>query len=279
MKRKLKSNLFLLVLLFSFFNALGIQKLADKGALKRLNAAAVRSDGFRSQILDRRLLPLLGKETDRGKTVGLYLLESGFSYKKYRKPYTEEAFLELYRKWAVKEEWNPYVWACRAVWNDLVYFPVPESSRKKSLTVSFTDSWMHERTFGGSRGHEGTDIMAGKNRAGVYPVVSMTDGIVTEKGWLQKGGYRIGITAPSGGYFYYAHLDSYAELHVGDSVKAGDFLGYMGDSGYGSEGTKGQFPVHLHVGIYLEQGGKEISVNPYWILKYLENYKLKYAYS
>ena len=54
--------------------------------------------------------------------------------------------------------------------------------------------------------------MAEKNTPGYYPVVSMTDGVVTEKGWLEKGGWRIGITAPTGAYFYYAHLDSYAEL-------------------------------------------------------------------
>ena len=44
--------------------------------------------------------------------------------------------------------------------------------------------------------------MAEKNTPGYYPVVSMTDGVVTEKGWLEKGGWRIGITAPTGAYFY-----------------------------------------------------------------------------
>lgn len=131
----------------------------------------------------------------------------------------------------------------------------------------------------GNGGHEGTDVMASRNQPGLYPVLSMTDGKVTSKGWLEKGGWRIGVTAPGGGYFYYAHLDSYASLNVGDRVKAGDLLGYMGDSGYGKEGTTGQFPVHLHVGIYLYEGEKEISINPYWILKYLEKYRLKYTFS
>ena len=138
---------------------------------------------------------------------------------------------------------------------------------------------MNERTYGGKRGHEGTDIMASKNRRDIYPVLSMTDGIVTSKGWLPKGGWRIGITAPGGGYFYYAHLSSYGQVEIGDEVKAGDLLGYMGDSGYGKEGTTGQFPVHLHVGIYLQENGKEISINPYWILRYLEKHKLKYTFS
>ena len=49
----------------------------------------------------------------------------------------------------------------------------------------------------------------------------MTDGVIQSKGWLPKGGYRIGILAPSGGYFYYAHLDSYADIKEGDRVKRG----------------------------------------------------------
>ena len=45
----------------------------------------------------------------------------------------------------------------------------------------------------------------------------------------------------------------------------------MGDSGYGDEGTTGKFAVHLHLGLYIDTPAqKEISVNPYWILRYLE---------
>ena len=53
----------------------------------------------------------------------------------------------------------------------------------------------------------------------------------------------------------------------------------MGDTGYSkTEGTTGNFPVHLHVGIYIFHGEEEISVNPYWVLKYLENRKIKCVY-
>ena len=41
--------------------------------------------------------------------------------------------------------------------------------------------------------HEGCDIMAGNNERGYFPIVSMTDGVVERIGWLEKGGYRIGI--------------------------------------------------------------------------------------
>lgn len=163
--------------------------------------------------------------------------------------------------------------------NDVSYYPIPESTVDKSLKTSYINSWMSERSYGGKRGHEGVDIMASKNKRGIYPVVSMTDGVITNLGWLEKGGYRVGITAKSGTYYYYAHLESYANIKEGEEVRAGDLLGYMGDSGYGEEGTTGKFAVHLHVGIYCYQDGEEISLNPYYVLKALENKKLKYAYS
>lgn len=163
--------------------------------------------------------------------------------------------------------------------NEAIYFPIPESTVDKSLEVSFTNSWMSERKYKGTAGHEGTDVMALRNERGIYPVLSVSDGTVTNIGWLEKGGYRIGVTSDSGTYYYYAHLESYAGLNEGDTVKAGGLLGYMGDSGYGPEGTVGKFDVHLHFGIYLYRDGKEISFNPYYLLRYLEKEKLKYAYS
>ena len=166
------------------------------------------------------------------------------------------------------------------VWEELVWFPVPESSVNEQATVAFENSWMAERNYGGKRSHEGTDLMASIDQAGYYPVVSITDGTVEQVGWLEKGGYRIGIRSGNGNYYYYAHLASYGrEWKTGDAVAAGDILGYMGDTGYGPEGTTGQFPVPLHLGVYVPLGAdKELAVNPYWMLEYLENSKLTYSY-
>lgn len=164
----------------------------------------------------------------------------------------------------------------RNVRDEVTYFPVPVSLSDSSLTVSFVDTWQAERNYKGKRGHEGTDIMAGKNERGLYPVVSMTDGTISSLGWLEKGGYRVGITSESGIYYYYAHLDSYSDITEGDRVKAGDIIGFMGDTGYGEEGTTGKFPVHLHVGIYAYKNGEEISVNPYYVLLSVENKRLKW---
>lgn len=162
-----------------------------------------------------------------------------------------------------------------AIWEDLQYFPVPLPEALE-LDTSFENSWMFSRNFGGERRHEGTDIMASINERGRYPVVSMTDGVVEKIGWLTLGGYRIGIRSPSGGYYYYAHLYDYAkDFKEGDVVKAGELLGFMGDSGYGEEGTTGQFAVHLHVGVYVNgKDGGEMSLNPYWMLKWLEQKRI-----
>ena len=167
------------------------------------------------------------------------------------------------------------------IWKDLVYFPVPESTENEEAVVAYENSWMFERTYGGSYGHEGTDLMAGIQKAGYYPVVSISDGVVEKIGWLEKGGWRIGIRSLHDVYFYYAHLSSYAEdFKEGDVIKAGQILGYMGDTGYGvKEGTSGKFDVHLHLGIYIRtEEIRELAVNPYWFLKYLEQSKLRCSY-
>lgn len=171
--------------------------------------------------------------------------------------------------------------AYETILGDIVYFPLPEGESKASSDYGYENSWGYERSYGGERRHEGTDIMDTRNNRGFFPVVSVSDGVVEHVGWLELGGWRIGIRAPHGAYFYYAHLSSYDHEFVpGEEIKAGELLGFMGDSGYGKrEGTTGNFAVHLHFGIYFRTDNfEELSVNPYWILKYLEEKKVKYSY-
>lgn len=173
------------------------------------------------------------------------------------------------------EAYDGMVSALQAVFSDIQCFPVQDyTDETGTYSVSYENGWMDPRSFGGKRSHEGTDLMAEKNERGLYPVVSATDGVVEKIGWLPQGGWRIGIRAPHGAYFYYAHLAEYAkDFAIGEEVKAGTLLGLMGDSGYGEEGTVGQFPVHLHFGIYLtDPEGKEVSVNPYYVLEILHEF-------
>lgn len=65
--------------------------------------------------------------------------------------------------------------------------------------------------------------MPPKNQRDTFAVVSVCDGVVEKIGWLELGGYRIGIRSKTGTYFYYAHLSSYAEgMKQGKTVKAGE---------------------------------------------------------
>lgn len=173
------------------------------------------------------------------------------------------------------DAYDAMVSAFEAVFSDIKCFPVRDyTDETGTYTISYENGWMAPRSYGGKRSHEGTDLMAEKNERGLYSVISVSDGVVEKIGWLPQGGYRIGIRSENGVYFYYAHLAEYAKnFTVGEEVKAGTLLGFMGDSGYGEEGTVGQFPVHLHFGIYLNSGsGDEISINPYYVLEILQNY-------
>lgn len=163
--------------------------------------------------------------------------------------------------------------------SDARFFPLAFSSEDESFY--YVDSYGAARTYGGDRLHEGCDIMTPDNIRGTYPVISVCDGIIQNMGWLELGGYRIGIMSENQVYYYYAHLDSYAyNLKEGDAVTAGQIIGFAGDTGYSKvEGTTGNFDVHLHFGIYLrDENGNEKAINPYPLLKELENHKIIFSF-
>ncbi len=144
-------------------------------------------------------------------------------------------------------------------------FPVSRKHR-----YSYNNTWGNRRGFGGNRIHEGTDIFASYGT----PVISTTYGVVELKGWNLYGGWRIGIRDIHNIYHYYAHLNNYDKnIEVGQVVKPGDVLGYVGSSGYGPEGTSGKFPPHLHYGMYKDNGKNEWSFDPYPYLKKWERLK------
>ena len=131
----------------------------------------------------------------------------------------------------------------------------------------YSDGYGDARTYGGKRSHEGIDIMCPMGT----PLVSVCDGTVEKMGWLELGGWRIGIRGEDGIYYYYAHLSEYREgLQEGDKVEKGELIGYAGDTGYGPEGTTGQFLPHLHFGMYEREGFPNLgerAINPFPFLK------------
>ncbi|MBB6453448.1 hypothetical protein HNQ94_001897 [Salirhabdus euzebyi] len=138
-------------------------------------------------------------------------------------------------------------------------FPVPIHAN-----YSYRNTWGDPRGFGGRRIHEGTDIFANYG----VPVRSTTYGVIEMKGWNRYGGWRIGIRDTRNIYHYYAHLNGFEKnVKVGQVVKPGDIVGYVGASGYGPKGTSGKFPPHLHYGMYRDNGNTEWSFDPYPYLR------------
>jgi murein DD-endopeptidase MepM/ murein hydrolase activator NlpD len=101
---------------------------------------------------------------------------------------------------------------------------------------SFTNTFSAPRASTGW--HHGEDIFAPLGA----PILAVTDGTLFSVGWNDVGGYRLWLRDRQGNQFYYAHLSAFSPLAVnGASVKAGDVIGFMGNSG-DAAGT----PYHLH---------------------------------
>jgi murein DD-endopeptidase MepM/ murein hydrolase activator NlpD len=139
----------------------------------------------------------------------------------------------------------------------------------RGYQYNYKDDFGGVRTYGGERTHEGIDIMCAEG----VPIVSVCNGVVEKKGWLELGGWRLGIRGDDGMYYYYAHFSRYhKDIREGSRVKKGQVIGYAGDSGYGGEGTTGKFEPHLHFGMY--EGREAVAVNPYPFLKKWERNKV-----
>jgi murein DD-endopeptidase MepM/ murein hydrolase activator NlpD len=126
--------------------------------------------------------------------------------------------------------------------------------------VSFSDDFGFPRA--DTIWHHGNDIFAAKGT----PLLAVTDGTLHQVGWNTLGGQRLWLEADDGTVsFYYAHLDAFAPIaHDGAHVKAGDVIGFMGDSG-DAAGT----PYHLHFEVHptaLESLGYDGVIDPYPLL-------------
>ena len=267
----------LLIILLAAFQTTMTDYLVNNPDFYQLDAYTWESDDFRSMKLGELLSSSMAPGAPDYDMLTTLMIEQEYDLTDLKTlDFHQEPLLERrgadYRKLR-----NAY----ETIFADLKYFPIPDSTNPATPEVTFENGWMDKRTFGGERSHEGCDIMGTERERGFYPVVSMSDGVVEKVGWLEMGGWRLGIRSPSGLYLYYAHLYDYSrDWKEGDTVKAGELLGFMGDTGYSSvEGTTGNFEVHLHVGVYLKTDHyDELSVNPYWILKYLGKNRLKVSY-
>ncbi|MCM3141390.1 stalk domain-containing protein [Brevibacillus sp. MER 51] len=153
-------------------------------------------------------------------------------------------------------------------------FPFHDNSWYEPYGDSFgSDREWTETNSGSVRSHEGIDIMAPKGT----PIYSVSDGTINKVGWNTYGGWRVNITDENGQYrMYYAHLQAYVPgLYVGKTIKAGQLIGFVGDTGYGGTGTVGMFEPHLHFGLYRNSTGK--AIDPYDYLRIWEQNKVDSA--
>ena len=94
---------------------------------------------------------------------------------------------------------------------------------------------------GGRRDHHGIDIFAPRGT----PVLAGADGVVRRVDTTDIGGRVVWLSDTTAGQsLYYAHLNDWA-VRQGQAVKAGDVLGYVGNTG-----NARSTPPHLHFGIY-----------------------------
>ena len=123
---------------------------------------------------------------------------------------------------------------------------------------SWIDTWGAPRygpAPGQIRTHEGQDVFCDYGDPILAPeagTLSVSDGGL--------GGVTARVHRPDGKYWYMTHLSALNRAYSnGDSVQAGDVVGYCGNSG-----NAATTPTHVHFGFYQEGG-----VNPTNPMKYL----------
>jgi peptidoglycan LD-endopeptidase LytH len=117
----------------------------------------------------------------------------------------------------------------------------------------------------GGRVHRAIDIMVPRGTR----VLAATNGEIVRIGRNRLGGKIIYQLSEDKKYvFYYAHLDHFSDgLRVGDYVRQGDVIAYVGNTGNAGPGN-----YHLHFSILIAGANpkkvwKGDSINPYPLLR------------
>ncbi len=160
----------------------------------------------------------------------------------------------------------------------LVASPAPASATSDvSLTcfphaptgeLRFDDTWGAARS--GGRGHKGTDVMSPKG----LEVLAVADGVVAGLKNGSSSGYYVRLLHEGGWESWYMHLNNdtagtddgrggeaaaYAPgLSIGDRVRAGEVIAYVGDSGNAEwAGSHTHFELHID--------GRAVNPYPYLV--------------
>ena len=136
----------------------------------------------------------------------------------------------------------------------------------EGLAPDDLDDTFNARRSGG-RTHRAIDIMAPRGT----PVLAISDGEITRVHTNRLGGKVLYLRSYGGEYdFYYAHLDAYAPgLEEGQTVRQGDVLGFVGNTG-----NARSTPPHLHFQVLRQSGrGRGTPVNPYRLFQQSDLYE------
>jgi murein DD-endopeptidase MepM/ murein hydrolase activator NlpD len=126
--------------------------------------------------------------------------------------------------------------------------PTSALARCPVASAHFMDDWGFTRSDTGF--HQGNDMMAKRGT----PVLAPVSGTVTNVvGSISGNQFR--LVGADGTLYVGAHLDKFGKT---GKVKAGDVIGYVGDTGDAKGG-----PTHLHFEIHPGSGD---AVNPYYVL-------------
>lgn len=145
---------------------------------------------------------------------------------------------------------------------------VPEAHFPVAEPHGFSDDFGAPRS--GGRTHQGIDVFADK----MTPVLAVADGVVEKVGWTLGGNY-VTVRHDNGWTSVYIHLNNDTPgtddgqggsehafapgVAPGVEVKAGDLLGWVGDSGNAEE-----TPPHLHFEVRTPEGK---AINPFQMLQ------------
>lgn len=151
----------------------------------------------------------------------------------------------------------------------------------KNYSFSHYDDFGNSRSYGYKRVHLGNDLMGSIGT----PIIAVESGTIEALGWNQYGGWRIGIRSfDKKRYYYYAHLRKdhpyAANLEEGQTVTAGDVIGYLGMTGYSTKENVNNINIpHLHFGMQLifdevqKEGSNQIWIDVYQIIEFLRKNK------
>ena len=113
----------------------------------------------------------------------------------------------------------------------------------------------------GGRAHEGVDILATLGQE----VYAVADGVLVNQADASASlsGNAWGLTADDDGtYYFFAHLSRFADgLKLGDRVRRGQVIGYVGDTGNPGPGNN-----HLHFEVH-PGGQRAAAVDPLPLLE------------